>query len=161
MHDRVGRQYLTRASGCRYTCRGRDGDPPDFLPGELCLADVETGPDVQPELPHLLNNRESTAHTLSGAREGREEPVPSGIDLVASVALQLFADLSVVSRLEAMPPIITEFTRHFAGCDNVCEEQGDESTLVPTSAHHRSECAPAPGALQLKMPRRACSILDD
>jgi hypothetical protein len=96
----------------------------------------------RPELPYLPDDRERAPNTRGRGREGREEPIARRIDLMPAVALQLTANLRMVTGLQFPPPSIAELDSHLARTDDVGEQQRGQPAFVLTPEHHRWSVRP-------------------
>src|SRR5207247_5170525 len=90
--DRLRHEHLSRSGLRGNPCTCVHGDPADSFTGELDLARVEAGADLEAEPTHGLRDRLRRADRARRTVERCEEAVTGDVDLSASKALEISAD---------------------------------------------------------------------
>src|SRR5205814_6810893 len=109
--DRARDQHLARLCRGSDACADRDGDAGHLAVGELTLARVQAGANLDAELLNISGDRLRTVDCARRAVEAGKEAVAGCIHLDASKARELAADDSVVL-VEKLPPIAVAELRH-------------------------------------------------
>ena len=117
-------EHLARAGERRDARAEMDGQPGDVVRQDLDLADVDAGPDLEPELPDAVADRDRAADRAGRAVERREEPVADDLDLVAAEPLELATDDAVVVGEQGLPADVAELGRPLGRADDVGEQDG-------------------------------------
>ena len=99
------------------------GGVPFDLPG------VETCPDLDPQRPQRVPDRERTADRRSGGIENRDEAVARRRDLAAAVVGELGSDDFVMSFQQRSPALVSHLGQAPRGSDDVREENRGEDPL--------------------------------
>src|SRR5438477_4237938 len=94
--DGLRDEHLARPGERGDPCPGVDGDAADLRPVELTFAGVDTGADLDAQLPDSLAGRERTADGARRPVEGGEEAVARRVHLAAAEAVELAPDRAVV-----------------------------------------------------------------
>ena len=81
-----------------------DHDPAHLRTHDLGLTEVDPGPDLQAELVDALAHLGRASDPVRRSSEGREEPVPGGVELATVVPPKRLPDQSVVRGNERAPP---------------------------------------------------------
>src|ERR1700751_1124662 len=106
-----------------------DGDAADVVVAQLDLARVYTRPHLKAQAPQHVTDRHGTPDRASGSIETGEETVARGVDLTATEALELAADLRVVPAEQLLPSLVAELDRALRGVDDVGEQHGGQDPL--------------------------------
>ena len=93
------------------------------------LAGVQTGPDLDAELMHALDDREGAADGASRPVEDGEKPVATSIDLAAAESRQLCSDQPVVIAYQSSPARIAEGDCPARRLHHVGEQHGCEDAV--------------------------------
>jgi len=102
---------------------------PAVAVGDLALAGVEPGPDLELEWTERVADRRRCENRPRRPVEGGEEAVAGRVELAALEAGELAADDSVMP-LQQLPPLrVTESCRPLGRADDVGEEDGREDAL--------------------------------
>ena len=72
-----------------------DGDPTDFVTGDLALTAVQAGPGLVPGCAQLVNDRGCAANRPSGTVEGRHEPLLRAVHGSAAEPMQELTGLAL------------------------------------------------------------------
>lgn len=91
----------------RHASSDVDGDTSDPVAGDLDLAGVDTGTDLNPERPHASDSGGRAPDGAAGTIEYREEAVACRIDLASSETSQLRSHEHVMAFEEFSPRAIT------------------------------------------------------
>src|SRR5919108_2971558 len=124
--ERAGDQDLARTGQGREPGPRVDRHPAEPSAHDLGLADVDTGPDLDPERPNALNDRRCTANGLGRTVEGGEEAVAGGVDLPSPEPLELGSNDPVVACQELPPPPIAHLTGDLGRAHDVREQHRDQ-----------------------------------
>ncbi len=87
--DRARNQHLARVSPSRHAGADVHGDAAVFVSHHFALARMKSGAHVDAELVHCLRDGARTANPACRTIEGGEEPIARGINLAATIVIQL------------------------------------------------------------------------
>ena len=109
--DRARDEDLAGAGERRDPCADVDREAGDVVRLDLDLADVEPGPDLEPELGDLVADRRGTADRPGRAVEGGQDAVADDLDLGPAEPIELAPDDPVVVREQPLPAGVAQFGR--------------------------------------------------
>src|SRR4030095_8733627 len=96
-------QHLARARQRRDSGAGVHGDAAQLVAEDLALARVQTGANLQAQLPHLAHDGACTTHAARRSVEAREKPIAGRIDFATPKAHELLANRRVMPILHLSP----------------------------------------------------------
>lgn len=88
-----------------------DADAAELAPDPLAFAEMDPGPDLDPEFANRFGRGARTADRSRRLRECREESVARGVLLTPPEPLELASDDPMVATDEHLPPAIAELFR--------------------------------------------------
>src|SRR5262249_43982075 len=105
-------------------------DAADLRSYDLALARVQSGPDVEPELPHPRADLAGGPDAAGRSVESRKKAVARGVDLAAAKARQLPADQAVMGVEPFSPAAVAQLGGAVGGIDDVGKQHGREDAIV-------------------------------
>src|SRR5215813_7133325 len=134
---RSAHELLDSRSDEHFTRLGQGGDPCADMHrdagglGSLAfdLAGVQTGTDLQADLPDRIADSASATDGPRGPVEGREEAVASGVDLGSAIMPQELADSGVMAVEKLPPTVVADRLELLGGTDNVGEQHGGKHAV--------------------------------
>src|SRR5262245_20811582 len=104
----AGHEHLVRPGEGGYALADDDADPGHIVAAYLYLAGVEPRPQLQSESDDRIADGTGTPNRSSRCVEGGEDTVTCGLDLPASVPLEVSSHDRVVRVQERAPRLITD-----------------------------------------------------
>jgi hypothetical protein len=147
--NRARDQDLARPRHARYTRSNVHRQATELATRSLDLPHVEPAADLEPELTNPFSDRARAADRPHRLREGRQEAVARGVDLVAPEPLQLPPHARMMFLSKRAPALVPELGGPFRGAHDVREQDSGQQSF--RLRQHRS----VPGRMRPPRPRAA------